>query len=206
MIETFYPYSWFFTNILIYYMYCGAMPLMYVLGLFHFIVCYWVWKWLLFTYFRKSYNFDEMVPFYSLALMKYAILVHLLMILFMYTNKRLLTPEGYTTKTHYRPPKEPPHRFFRKRYDIDSTQFVLWFCIAIFGAYIFYKCIILVIWRLCQNAKERRKAAAMEDANLAGDDAELKAAFADDHSDDIYKELNIKYLRDLYIRARKEFE
>ena len=97
------------------------MPLMYVLGFFHFVICYWVWKWLLFTYFRKSYNFDEIVPLYSLSLMKYAILVHLLMILFMYTNKRLLTPEGYTTSVHYRPPKEPPHRFFQKRHDIDST-------------------------------------------------------------------------------------
>lgn len=121
LIETFYPYSWFFTNICIYYMYCGAMPFMYILGFFHFLICYWVWKWLLFTYFRKSFNFDELVPMYSVKLMKYAVFVHLLMILFMYTNKRLLTPDGYTTQIHYRPPKEPPHRFFRRRFDIDST-------------------------------------------------------------------------------------
>tara|TARA_B110000305_G_C19079801_1_gene465668 strand:+ start:260 stop:568 length:309 start_codon:yes stop_codon:yes gene_type:complete len=102
-------------------MYCGAMPIFYILGFLHFTICYWVWKWLLLTYFRKSYNFDEMVPMYAVKLMKYAVFVHLLMILFMYTNKRLLTPEGYTTEIHYRPPKEPPHRFFRRRYDIDST-------------------------------------------------------------------------------------
>lgn len=150
LIETFYPYSWFFTNILIYYMYCGAMPFMYVLGLLHFLVCYWVWKWLLFTYFRKSYNFDEMVPLYSVSLMKYAILVHLLMIVFMLTNKRLLTPKNYTTDVHYRPPKEPPHAFFRKRYDITSTQLVLWTSISIIIAYMIYRFIILVIWNLCQ--------------------------------------------------------
>lgn len=206
MIETFHPYSWFFTNILIYYMYCGAMPAFYVLGFLHFTICYWVWKWLLFTYFRKSYNFDEMVPFYSLTLMKYAILVHLLMILFMYTNKRLLTPAGYTPEMHYRPPKEPPHRFFRKRFDIESTQVVLWMTLSILIVYFIYKCIILVIWKICENAKKRKKAASMQEDDLAGDDMELKAALADDHSDDIYKEMSIKYLRDLYIRSKKEFE
>ena len=29
---------------------------------------------------------------------------------------------------------------------------------------------------------------------------------ADDHSDDIFKEMNIRSLRDLYIRSQKEFE
>lgn len=149
LIETFYPYSWFFTNICIYYMYCGAMPLMYVLGFLHFLVGYWVWKWLFFTYLRKSFNFDEMIPIISVSLMKYAVFVHLLMILFMYTNKRLLTPKDYTTEIHYRAPKEPPHRFFRKRYDIASTQVVLWMCVSIIACYIVYKFIIMVIWRMC---------------------------------------------------------
>jgi len=46
----------------------------------------------------------------------------------------------------------------------------------------------------------------MTDDDIAGDDVELKVALADDHSDDILKELNIRYLRDLYIRSKKEFE
>jgi hypothetical protein len=75
---------------------------------------------------------------------------HLLMIVFMLTNKRLLTPKNYTTDVHYRPPKEPPHSFFRKRYDIASTQLVLWTSISIVIAYMIYRFIILVIWNLCQ--------------------------------------------------------
>jgi hypothetical protein len=175
LIETFFPYSWFFTNLMIYYMYCGAMPFFYILGFLHFTICYWCWKWLLLRYFRKSYNFDEMVPMYAVTLMKYCILVHLLMILFMYTNKRLLTPLGYTTKIHYRPPKEPPHRFFRKRFDIDSTLVVLYVSITIVACYLIYRFVILVIWQICQNAKERKKAAAMENDDIAGEDVELKA-------------------------------
>lgn len=187
-------------------MYGGGMPFMYVLGFLHFLICYWVWKWLLFTYFRKAYNFDEMVPIYAVNLIKYAVLVHLIMICFMFTNKRLLTPKDYTIDVHYRPAKEPPHRFFRRRYDITSTQVVLWMAITILICYFLYRFFILVIWRLCQNAKKRKQAADMLDEDYAGDDVELKAALADDHSDDIYKEMNIQYLRDLYIRSRKEFE
>ena len=46
----------------------------------------------------------------------------------------------------------------------------------------------------------------MENEDIAGEDVELKAQLADDHSDDIFKEFNIRYLRDLYIRSKKEFE
>jgi DUF438 domain-containing protein len=46
----------------------------------------------------------------------------------------------------------------------------------------------------------------MENEDITEGDVELKAQLADDHSDDIFKELNIRYLRDLYIRSKKEFE
>jgi hypothetical protein len=46
----------------------------------------------------------------------------------------------------------------------------------------------------------------MESHDFGGNDDELKAAIADDHSDDIYKELNTRYLRDLYIRSKKEYD
>ena len=117
------------------------MPLMYVLGFFHFTISYFVWKWLIFTFFRKSYNFDEMIPMYSVRLLKYAVLVHLLMIIFMYTNKRLLTPYVYDEKRHYRPPKEPGDRFFNRRYDIFTAKLVLWLSICIVIVYLIYKCI-----------------------------------------------------------------
>ena len=84
-------------------MYGAVMPLMYLFGLIFFALSYVVYKWLFVKYWRKSYGFDEEIPLYSTRLMKWALFVHLIMILFMYTNKRLLTPKDYDTEIHYRP-------------------------------------------------------------------------------------------------------
>ena len=80
------------------------MPLMYLLGAIHCILGYLSYKFLIVDFFRKSFNFTEEIPYYALSMMKYGLMIHMLMILFMYTNKRLLTPAGYTREEHYRPP------------------------------------------------------------------------------------------------------
>ena len=86
LMEVFYPYSWFFTNLLIYFMFSGGMPIMYLFGMIHFILGYYCYKYLLLKFFRKSNNFDEEIPLYCISLMKYAVFFHLVMIVFMYTN------------------------------------------------------------------------------------------------------------------------
>jgi len=50
-------------------------------------------------------------------MMKYGLLIHLAMICFMYTNKRLLSPSIYTPTDFYRPRAEAPNVFFKRRYD-----------------------------------------------------------------------------------------
>lgn len=115
--EVFYPYSWFFTNLLIFYMYSGAMPIMYVLGVIHFVCGYLSYKFLLVGFFRKSHNFDEYIPLLSISMMKYALFVHLLMILFMYTNKRLLPPDNMTPEIYYRPLYTTANLFIKTRFD-----------------------------------------------------------------------------------------
>lgn len=112
LIEVFYPYAWFFTNMLIFFMYCGGMPIMYFFGFIHFLISYYCHKFLMLMYHRKSYNFDEEIPLYAISLMKYAIVCHCCMIAFMFTNKRLLAPHGYDTDMHYRPMGERPDLFF----------------------------------------------------------------------------------------------
>ena len=84
-------------------MYCPAMPVMYLIGLIHFTLAYWVYKYLLIDYFRKSWNFTEEIPLYALSLMKYVLFIHMCMIIFMYTNKRLLTPANYGPSDFYMP-------------------------------------------------------------------------------------------------------
>ena len=206
LMEVFYPYAWFFTNLLIFFMYSGAMPIMYLFGVIHFFISYWCHKYLLLTFYRKSYNFDEEIPLYAISLMKYAILCHCCMITFMYTNKRLLAPEGYNTEMHYRPVGERPDIFFRRRFDITPSQMVLLFVFSLCIVYFLYKLIACCWWFCCTRPAEAKKAAQLADENNFEGDEELQRSAAADVSHDIYKEYNIRGLRNLYIRSIKEFE
>lgn len=112
-----YFYSWFFTNLLIYFLYGGGMPLLYFFGVLFFGSSYLVGKYAFFTWNQKAFGFNaENVALYSVSLMKWALLFHMGMTLMMYSNKRLLTPSVYTTEMHFRPKAEPVAEFFRRRF------------------------------------------------------------------------------------------
>jgi len=98
-------------------MYGGSMPLMYPLGIMFFILNFYVEKFLFCRFHRKTFEFDESLPMYALSLMKWAIFIHMLMNCFMFTDKRLMTPNNYSTEDHYRPKLEAPNLFFMRRYD-----------------------------------------------------------------------------------------
>jgi len=59
---------------------------------------------------------------------------------------------------------------------------------------VLYRYVLLPIWECCRGAAGDRQ----PDYN--------EVLERDDHSDDLYKELNVKALKSLYIRASKEYE
>jgi hypothetical protein len=209
MIDVFYLYIWFFTNLLVYMTYGGGMPLMYLLGFIHFALGYLAYKYLFIDYHRKSYGFDETIPLYAVSLMKWPLFFHLLIILFVFTNKRLLTPKDYDTEQHYRPPMEPADQFFERRFDNASNQLVLYVVVIILVVFVLWKYIILTIYQIFQvrRARRNRKEGNYE-ASAAGakDKEEFQRQMAEDYSDDIFKEFKVQGLKDLYIRALKEQE
>ena len=176
-------------------MYAGGMPLMWVLGCLFFGCSYLVYKWLFVDFHQKTYGFDEEIPLYSVRLMKWALLFHLLMVLFMYTNKRLLTPAVYDQYIHYRPRADP--EFFDKRFDTISSASVLYLVIFVIVFYILYRILVKPILDYCALRRERRRAKYSDDENLAHDEG---------HSDDIFKEMRMHDLRTLYLRSHKEYE
>lgn len=208
-IKTFYWYAWFFTNLLIYLMYGGSMPLMYPLGILFFFLNFYVEKFLFMRFYRKTFEFDESLPFYALSLMKWAIFIHMLMNCFMFTDKRLMVPKDYTTEMHYRPNLEHPVRFFQRRYSDIHSQSVLYVFFGVCIIYLFWRTCIKPCCNLCKRCGERKRALNLQDKQIAtsGKDREAVAALlAEDFSDDIVKEMNIRFLRTLYIRAHKEYE
>jgi len=199
----FYIYAWFFTNLMVYLTYAGSMPIMYILGALHFFLAYVVYRLLFIGYNRVAYGFDDIIPLYSVRLMKWGLFLHLLFNCFMYTNNRVLTPDGYNTDLHYRPPLEPADKFFARRFNRFASFSVLLVLIVIIVIYLLYVSIV-VPCRRCSEVR-RQKKNINEDAQDNFDD-ETKAAISEDWSDDIFKEMRIKFVKDLYIRANKEFE
>lgn len=90
---------------------------MYVLGVLFFTTSYLNYKWLFFFWYPTSHGFNEDLAIYSVGLMKWAVLFHMCMSLFMYSNRRVLTPKDYTPEEHYRPKGEDPVRFIKRRFN-----------------------------------------------------------------------------------------
>lgn len=130
---------------------------MYLLGMIHFFCAYLCYKYLFVDFYRMTYGFDEDIPLYSVRLMKWAIFFHLLMIMFMYTNKRLLTPNEYNPEIHYRPVAEPADKFFKRRYDTFSNFTVLLLVILLIIFYVLWRCIIVTILNICRVKDDRKK-------------------------------------------------
>lgn len=78
--------------------------------------------------------------------------------------------------------------------------------LGIIGAHFLYKYCIESCFDLYGRHQAKKRALNLEDADHWEGDDDLKNAIADDHSDDILKEMNIRFLRELYIRSKKEFE
>lgn len=83
------------------------MPFMYILATLFFVFNYLSYKFLFLRWNQTSDIFNEEVALTSISIMKWALLFHLAMALIMFSNKRVLTPAGYTPKQHYRPKGEP---------------------------------------------------------------------------------------------------
>jgi len=115
------------------------------------------------------------------------------MVLFMYTDRRLLTPPNYTEEIHYRPPKEPTGEFFRRRFKDSTNWAVLIYVIIMFALYFIYRCLVVPI-SICISWNTKTSMDYDADTDR------------EDHSDDIYKELRIYWLKNLYVRANKDWE
>lgn len=131
--------------------------MMYILAILFFTTSYLNYKWLFFTWYQKSHGFNEDVALYSLGFLKWALLFHLGMGMMMYTNKRLLTPDGYNPAQHYRPKGEEAGSFFRRRFDNSYNFLVAIIVFVVIFCYLFWKTIIKGILYILAVRKEKRK-------------------------------------------------
>ena len=203
-----YLYAWFFSNLWVYYLYSPGMPLTYILAALFFVASYLVYKWLFFSWYQTSFGFNEDVALYSVGLFKWGLFFHLLMAMMIYSNKRVLPPEGYGPEQYRRRDKSLGELFGgRFASSAGITAAIVFFVVVI--CYLVWALVIRSILDCLDRAEERRRRAADEEEEEQGGDAEaekFRSMMAEDASDDFYREVTIKSLKDHYVRANKEYE
>ena len=92
-ISSHYVYAQNYTYLFCVMMFSAGLPILYPFACIAFFVLYWVYKFLLLKYYEKTTRFNEELPMYSITWIKFAILIHGILGLLMYTNSDLF-PEN----------------------------------------------------------------------------------------------------------------
>jgi hypothetical protein len=74
--------------------YCSGMPIMYLNGFIFYLVTYCVNKFLILSFYQKSRTLTRSIPLFTAEILRYGIVIHLVMSVFMLTNK-----DGFKTQT-----------------------------------------------------------------------------------------------------------
>lgn len=75
-------------------MFSTGLPILYPFACIFYFVLYWVYKFLLIKYYKKTTRFNEEIPVESLSYFQFAILLHILIGGAMITNSNLLQADN----------------------------------------------------------------------------------------------------------------
>lgn len=90
ILEFDYKYSNMIVVVYLVMLYGSGIPILYLIGAIFFFVTYWVDKWLIFYNHRKPSELDEKLTLQVLGLFKYAVILHFIGGILMYSNAAIL--------------------------------------------------------------------------------------------------------------------
>jgi len=70
--------------------YAGGLPVLYPIAFLNFLILFWIYKALLVKFYSKTISFNQDLSNASIVYFKFGVIIHLIMTLFMYTNKDVL--------------------------------------------------------------------------------------------------------------------
>lgn len=94
-------YASMLTVIYVVMLYGSGIPILYLIAAFYFLVTYWVDKQLVLNHYRKAEMYDENLAIQTLSWYKYAILLHLIGGILMYSNANILPVAAEDLKTQF---------------------------------------------------------------------------------------------------------
>ncbi len=84
-----YSYATLLVVIFVTLTFSRALPVLYPIAFFYNLVSYWVDKYLMLNFYRRSETFDEHVPLKSLGYMKMALVFHGLISIIIFSNQQI---------------------------------------------------------------------------------------------------------------------
>ena len=84
-----YKMSYTFTYIFVGLTYSSGLPIMYPACFLYFLMTYWFDKTCTLRFYQRSQDFNEELPMKSINLMKYAVLLHFVFAIFIYSSSPL---------------------------------------------------------------------------------------------------------------------
>jgi hypothetical protein len=180
-------------------MFSAGLPILYPFACIAFFVLYWVYKFLLLKYYEKTTRFNEQLPLYSITWIKFSILLHGVVGLFMYTNSDLFPQnDPYAGKIEAMLKfiggwgELFQERFFQRSYSV--IYFLFWICVVIW--FVAKHTVLKLFWKLVSCTCNSLIACC------TSDDEPLDSV----HSDDFYSELLIAPLKTLIDTANDDVE
>jgi len=138
-----YKYANLLTIMWVTMFYGSGMPILYFVAALYYFATYWVDKILIFYYYKKPELLDEDLSRRAALWYKYALLLHLLGAVFMYSNSAILPDKDIlNTKKFGKAIKFYVHLFSWGTVTSVHVSLYIGFCIAIAATYIIWKLII----------------------------------------------------------------
>jgi hypothetical protein len=218
-IQTFFVFAQYFTSLWCLMFFSSGMPALYFVGCLNFFILYWVYKTLLIKHYQITTSFNQDMPNFSIVFYKWAVVLHLVMGLWMYTNSDILSVQNikiidWVTKLvlNFFPESiEIRANFILNRFanhvGILYLLFILFvllvYVLSIFGKLIF-RCFYFFLCHVVV-------CGAMENENQKKEEAAIKIeqmlhSGVDSTSMDIYKDLKLGALKMFYERCCRELE
>lgn len=192
-----YVYAQLFTNLWSCLMYSSGLPVLYPLSMVFYIILYFVYKLLLFKFYQRTSKFNEQLALYSIGFIKYGLLFHMIVGGFMYSNSRILAASteealqeltGYISILH--------NNFISSRFKSTHSQLYLAVFVLLVLIYLFQTIIlsfvkqIFVKFLFCGICRKKQATAVIDEVT----------------SEDIFRELSIASLTDLFKRVTSEYD
>ncbi len=141
-----YKYANLLTVLFVTMLYGSGIPILYPISVIFFLVTYWSDKLLIFNYYRKPELLDESLALKTLGWFKYALVLHVIGGVYMYSNSNILPDKNeiYENKfgkkiQHY------VHSHIWTKVNSLHISVYLAVCIAILALYLVWKIFISTI-------------------------------------------------------------